>query len=116
MESKDNSKNSDISVIGIIPKYPKHSQQNIYAKIKMPPIGVIAVLSQIKDNPKLKEIYCIDENNYSGPRDFLDMPDHSYLQNRKPAKIALFYGGMSNSIPRMFSLAKQYKGFGAVTI
>jgi len=28
----------------------------------------------------------------------------------------MFYGGMSNSIPRMFSLAQQYKNFGAVTI
>jgi radical SAM superfamily enzyme YgiQ (UPF0313 family) len=28
----------------------------------------------------------------------------------------MFYGGMSNSIPRMFSVAKQYKNFGAITI
>ena len=30
--------------------------------------------------------------------------------------LALFYGGMSNSIPRVFTVARQYKGFGAVTI
>ena len=108
--------NPEISIIGIIPQYPKHSQQNIYAKIKMPPLGVIAVLSQISDNPEFKEVYIIDENNYSGPRDFMDYPDHNVLQKNEPSKIAMFYGGMSNSIPRMFSLAKQYKGFGAVTI
>lgn len=29
----------DLTVIGIIPQYPKHSQQNIYARIKMPTGG-----------------------------------------------------------------------------
>ena len=81
----------------------------------MPPVGIISVLSQISHYPKLK-IYSIDENNYAGPRDFTGMPDHKYLQDNEPVKIALFYGGMSNSIPRMFTLAKQYKGFGALTI
>ena len=108
--------NNKISVIGVIPQYPKHSQQNIYANIKMPPLGVIAILSQIRDNPVFKEVYAIDENNYSGPRDFMDLVDHDFLQKREPVKIAMFYGGMSNSIPRLFSLAKQYKAFGAVTI
>jgi len=31
-------------------------------------------------------------------------------------KIAMFYGGMTNAIPRVYSLAKQYKSFGAITI
>ncbi len=105
-----------ISVIGIIPQYPKHSQYNIYANVKMPPVGIISVLSQIKDKSIFKEVYAIDENNYSGPRDFMDMPDHNFLQAREPVKIAMFYGGMSNSIPRLFSLAKQYKSFNAITI
>jgi radical SAM superfamily enzyme YgiQ (UPF0313 family) len=42
--------------------------------------------------------------------------DHGFLQQSVPAKVALFYGGMSNSILRMFSVAQQYKKFGAVTI
>jgi len=103
------------TIIGIIPQYPKHSQNNIYAKVKMPPVGIISVLSQINHYPGLN-VYAIDENNYAGPNDFTGMPDHSFLQKREPAKIAMFYGGMSNSIPRMFSLAKQYKKFGAITI
>ena len=98
------------TIIGIIPQYPKHSQNNIYAKVKMPPVGIISVLSQINHYPGLN-VYAIDENNYAGPNDFTGMPDHSFLQKREPAKIAMFYGGMSNSIPRMFSLAKQYKKF-----
>ncbi len=110
------SKKEGISVIGVIPQYPKHSQHNIYAKVKMPPIGLESILSQISHDPKFKEVYAIDENNYGGPLDFAGMPDHNFLQKTEPAKIAMFYGGMSNSIPRMFSVAKQYNEFGAVTI
>ncbi len=73
-------------------------------------------MSQIHHDPHCKEIYAIDENNYSGPQDDLGLPDHSFLQARQPAQLALFYGGMSNSIPRMFSVARQYKDFGAITI
>ena len=105
----------ELTIIGVIPQYPKHSQNNIYAKIKMPPVGILSVMSQIH-HPCCKEVYAIDENNYSGPIDDLDLPDHSFLQARQPARLALFYGGMSNSIPRMFTVARQYKGFGAITI
>jgi radical SAM superfamily enzyme YgiQ (UPF0313 family) len=105
-----------LTIIGVIPQYPKHSQNNIYAKIKMPPVGILSVMSQIYHHSQCKEVYAIDENNYSGPQDNLDLPDHSFLQARQPAQLALFYGGMSNSIPRMFTVARQYKGFGAITI
>ena len=106
----------ELTIIGVIPQYPKHSQNNIYAKIKMPPVGILSVMSQIPHHPSCREVYAIDENNYSGPQDKLGRPDHSFLQARQPAQLALFYGGMSNSIPRMFSVARQYKGFGAITI
>lgn len=106
----------DLSIIGIIPQYPKHSQQNIYARIKMPPVGILSVVSQITHHPRIKEIYAIDENNYNGPQDSDGQPDHAFLQAGQPAQIALFYGGMSNSIPRMYSVASEYKGFGAFTI
>jgi radical SAM superfamily enzyme YgiQ (UPF0313 family) len=82
----------------------------------MPPVGIISVLSQICHDQKFKEVYAIDENNYRGPRDFTGMPDHNFLQQREPVKIALVYGGMSNAIPRMYSVAQQYKNFGAITI
>ena len=108
-------KGERISVIGIIPQYPNHSRYNVYSRVKMPPVGIVSVFSQL-DDFGFKRLYIIDENNYKGPRDFTGMPDHNFLQQREPAKIAMFYGGMSNSIPRMFSLAKQYKKFGAVTM
>ena len=106
----------ELTIIGIIPQYPQHSQNNIYAKIKMPPVGILSVMSQINHHPNFKEVYAIDENNYNGPQDFLGLPDHSFLQARQPAQLALFYGGMSNSIPRLFTVARQYQGFGAITI
>ena len=108
-------KGDGISVIGVIPRYPEHSQYNVYSGVKMPSLGIVFVFSQLVDFG-FKELYIIDENNYKGPRDFTGMPDHNFLQQREPVKIAMFYGGMSNSIPRMFSLAQQYKRFGAVTI
>jgi radical SAM superfamily enzyme YgiQ (UPF0313 family) len=61
----------ELTIIGIVPQYPKHSQQNIYARIKMPPVGLLSVMSQINNHPRLKEIYAIDENNYNGPQDAL---------------------------------------------
>lgn len=104
-----------ISIIGVVPRYSKGSRHNIYSNVRMPPVGIVSVLSQINHNPEIN-VYAIDENNYSGPRDFLGLPDHAFLQKRAPAKIAMFYGGMSNSIPRGLSLAQQYRGFGALTI
>lgn len=115
MRNKNYSNRGKISIIGVIPQYPKHSQNNIYAKVRMPPVGIISVLSQINHYPEFN-VYAVDENNYAGPRDFLGMPDHNFLQKREPTNIAMFYGGMSNSIPRMFSVAKQYKRVGATTI
>lgn len=106
----------ELTIIGIIPQYPKHSQHNIYAKIKMPPVGILSVISQINHRSDFKEVYAIDENNYNGPQDYTGLPDHTFLQARQPAQLALFYGGMSNSIPRLFTVASQYKGFGAITI
>jgi len=29
----------ELTIIGIIPQYPKHSQNNIYAKVKMPSVA-----------------------------------------------------------------------------
>ncbi len=106
----------ELTVIGIIPQYPKHSQSNIYAKIRMPPVGILSVLSQITHHPRCKDVYAVDENNYGGPLTDCGQPDHVLLQSGKPAHLALFYGGMSNSVPRLFELAHLYQHFGAITI
>jgi len=115
MDNVDRNNKDRAPIIGIIPQYSEHSRHNIYTKVRMPPVGIISVLSQLNRNLGV-EVYAIDENNYGGPRDFLGLPDHAFLQSREPVKVAMFYGGMSNSIPRLFSLAQQYKGFGALTV
>ncbi len=112
---KMKNRQSKTTVIGIIPQYPKHSQHNIYSGVRMPPVGIISVLSQVS-HIKGINAYAIDENNYAGPRDYTGMPDHRFIQENEPAGLALFYGGMTNSVPRMFALAQQYRGFGSVTI
>lgn len=102
-------------VIGIIPQFPPHSKQNIYAKVRMPPVGILSVLAQLKRDLGV-EAYAIDENNYGGPVDSKGLPDHKVLQKNHPVKLAMFYGGMSNAVPRMYSTAKQYQALGIPTI
>lgn len=101
-------------IIGVIPQYPEHTKQNVYGRVRMPPVGIISVLTQIAKDSEF-EVYAVDENNYAGPL-INNMPDHAALQKLNPAKIAMFYGGMSNSILRMFSVAKQYQSMGVPTI
>lgn len=81
----------------------------------MPPVGIVSVLSQVAHRPGI-HAYAIDENNYAGPTDYQGMPDHGFLQGRHPASLVLFYGGMSNAVPRLYSLAREYKRFGATTV
>jgi radical SAM superfamily enzyme YgiQ (UPF0313 family) len=116
MKSGSLSRQGKVGIIGVIPGYPEHSRYNIYGGIKMPPVGLPGVLSQINRSGGIYEVYAIDENNYIGPRDFTGMPDHSFLQKRNPAKIAMFYGGMSNTIPRLYSLAQQYSPWGVLNM
>ncbi len=103
------------NVIGVIPEYPQHSKQNIYGHFRLPPVGIVSVLTHIRETFG-HNVLCIDENNFSGPRKEDGSVDHQNLQNRRPADVAMLYGGMTNSIPRMFSVASKYKRFGALTI
>jgi radical SAM superfamily enzyme YgiQ (UPF0313 family) len=102
-------------IIGVIPQFPPHSKQNIYAKVRMPPVGILSVLAQLKRDLGI-EAYAIDENNYGGPMDSNGLPDHLSLQKNHPVKLAMFYGGMSNAVPRLYNTAQQYQALGIPTI
>jgi radical SAM superfamily enzyme YgiQ (UPF0313 family) len=102
-------------VIGIIPQFPPHSKQNIYSKVRMPPVGILSVAAQLNRDLGV-EVYVIDENNYGGPVDSKGLPDHKALQKNHPVKLAMFYGGMSNAVPRMYQTAQQYQARGIPTI
>lgn len=103
------------TILAIIPRYSATAQRNVFGRVRMPPVGPIQVISQIAHDPRYAP-YAIDENNYAGPRDRDAMPDHAFLQQRNPAAAALFYGSMTNSIPRVYALAHQYRSWGVATI
>ncbi|MAG08438.1 hypothetical protein CMO89_03120 [Candidatus Woesearchaeota archaeon] len=100
------------TIIGVIPQYPIHSKQQVFSKETITSLGLVYVMSQIEGH----NIYIIDENNYNGPVDPEGLPDHLELQKARPVKMALFYGGMSISVPRLYSVAQQYQQLGVVTI
>jgi len=102
-------------IIGVIPQFPPLSKQNIYGKVRMPPVGILSVLTQLKRDFGI-EVYAIDENNYGGPMDSNGLPDHRALQKRQPVKLFMGYGGMSNSISRMYAVARYYQSQGIPTI
>jgi len=60
----------------------------------------------------------IDENNFH--RNSLRLPDgsvdHRSLQNLRKADVVGFYGGLTSTIPRLYSIAKICKEMGIVTI
>ena len=106
-------KEKKATIIGIMPRYPEHSKQNVFGKVRMFSIGLNSVLSQIKDE---YDVYIIDENNYKGPVDAEGLPDYYELENRRSAKIAMFYGGMSILALRIYSIARGYQERGVVTV
>lgn len=96
---------------GVIGKYSQ--KHNVYSRLRLPPVGIMSVLSQIADK---YGVHAIDENNYGERNDDNNLPDHAHLQEIDPVKIVLLYGGMTNSIPRIFDLARQYKKMGVITV
>ena len=110
-----NAGSESTTIIGVIPQYPQHTKNNIFSEFRLPPIGILSVLTNIRRDKKY-DVYCIDENNYRGPLDFTGTPDHDFLQRQKPSKFVFLYGGMSSSILRMYSIAQTYKKFGSIVV
>ncbi len=81
----------------------------------MPPVGIISVLTQLRRDLGA-DVFAIDENNYQGPADPRKLPDHVALRRIRPVSLAMFYGGMSNAVPRMYAVARQYQAQGVPTV
>jgi anaerobic magnesium-protoporphyrin IX monomethyl ester cyclase len=100
----------------IIPSYPKF---NIYSYLvnKTTALGPIYIASSANELSEW-EVEVIDENNFRKRNLIKDNGElnHELLQEARPADVVGFYGGMSSSIPRLYRLAKFYKGKGATTI
>ena len=65
------------------------------------------------------DVEVIDENNYrrpGRPLNQLGMPDHERLQEERPADLVGLYGGLTSTIPRLYEIARFYRGLGIPTI
>ena len=84
---------------------------------KMTALGPVCIATAANKMEKW-DVEIIDENNYSkyGPRDKFGLPDHKQLQTLRPADVIGFYGGLTNTIPRLYEIARFYKYCGIATI
>jgi radical SAM superfamily enzyme YgiQ (UPF0313 family) len=100
----------------VIPRYPTF---NVFSTIahKTTALGPLCVATCISKLPGW-DVEVVDENNYHfpGPEDSRGMPDHSELQQLRPADAVGFYGGLSCTIPRLQAIARLYQQAGVFTI
>jgi len=97
---------------------PAHPHKNVFSAIanRMTSLGPVLVATCVNKSFPDIDVEVIDENNYRGPRDARNLPDHKLLQEQKPARFAGFYCSLTSTMPRVFELAKLYKSWGALTV
>ncbi|MFH1854576.1 MAG: radical SAM protein [Candidatus Omnitrophota bacterium] len=100
----------------IIPAFPAFNIYSYIAK-RTTALGPLCVASAAKEMERW-DVEVIDENNLRryGPIDDSGGADHEFLQNLRPADIVGFYGGLTSTIPRLYTLARFYKDKGVTTI
>ena len=100
----------------VVPAFPAF---NIYSKIacRTTALGPVCIASVVNKMPGW-DVEVIDENNYQrgAPRGDDGFPDHAALQALRPATVVGLYGGLSSTIPRLYDIAKGYKGMGIHTL
>ncbi len=100
----------------VIPAFPA---LNIYSSVakRMTALGPVCVATSVTEVEGW-DAEVIDENNYGrgGPKDAAGRPDHTLLQQMRPADAVGFYGGLTSTVPRLYELANLYKGLGVTTI
>ena len=99
----------------IIPAYPAFNIYSSIAKITTA-LGPVSIATTVNEIP-MWDAEVIDENNFRrGPKDELNRPDHTILQNLRPADVVGIYGGLTSTIPRLFEIASLYKKLGVPII
>ncbi len=98
----------------IIPVFPELNIFTRQAK-KITALGLVMVAT-VANKLWGWRIEIIDENNYRGPRNSQDLPDHLTLQRESPAAIVGFYCGLTSTIERVWNLAEFYHREGVATI
>jgi radical SAM superfamily enzyme YgiQ (UPF0313 family) len=100
----------------VVPAYPAF---NIYSRIarKTTALGPVCVASTVNEMEGW-DAEVIDENNLRryGPRGKSGGADHEFLQDLRPAQVVGLYGGLTSTIPRLYEVARFYKGCGVVTV
>jgi radical SAM superfamily enzyme YgiQ (UPF0313 family) len=100
----------------IIPAYPAF---NIYSRVARvtTALGPVTVATAAREMEGW-DVEVIDENNYqrSGPVTAAGLPDHESLQQLRPADLVGLYGGLTSTIPRLYELARFYRGRSVPTI
>ncbi len=100
----------------VVPAFPAF---NIYTHVacKTTALGPVCIASVVNKMPGW-DVEVIDENNYRlyGPKGDDGFADHKALQEMRPADVVGFYGGLSSTIPRLYTLAKLYKQMGVPTL
>ena len=84
---------------------------------RRPALGPVCVATAIGDVEGW-DAEVVDENSYCppAPTDAQGRPDHGALQATRPADAVGLYGGVTCLIPRLFEIAKFYRGLGVPTI
>ena len=101
----------------VIPQYPAFNIYSGIARITtaLGPVTVATAVHEIEG----WDVEVIDENNYrrpGRPLNQLGMPDHERLQEERPADFVGLYGGLTSTIPRLYEIARFYRGLGIPTI
>lgn len=100
----------------IIPAYPALNIYSFSAR-RTTALGPVCIATVVNKTAGW-DTEVIDENNLRrhGPRAKGGGADHALLQEQRPADIVGLYGGLTSTIPRLYEIARFYKGRGIVTI
>lgn len=96
----------------IAPAYP---EVNIFTGSRITSLGLVNIATAASKIWGWR-VEIIDENNYRGPRDKNNLPDHRKLQEKNPATVVGFYCGLTSTMDRVFELSRFYREQGAFNI
>lgn len=100
----------------VAPAYPAF---NIYSHVaeRTTALGPVSVASAI-NKMESWDVEVIDENNLRryGPKSRDGGADHEFLQTLRPADVVGLYGGLTSTIPRLYTVARFYKEKGIITV
>lgn len=75
----------------------------------MPPRGAVSVATAVAQTGRYR-VEIIDENNFTGSL------DHRVIQRESPADFVGLYGGLTSTIPRVYTVASLYQSEGIPTL